>query len=126
VLQKPLDTTVCEIVRDTHRFDGKMVRFPATFQSGRHESVLTGPECVRGIIPFVPNEIENHPDIEALDDALDRGMRGTTMDKRIVATFTGKFIVKKDRSSHPVFTLEISKIENLQVSMIDLKPHLPQ
>ena len=103
-----------------------MVRFPANFQSdGRHGSVLTGPECVRGIIPFVPDEIENHPDIEALDDALDRGMRGT-MDKRIVATFTGKFIVKKDRSSHPVFTLEISKIENLQVSMIDLKPHLPQ
>jgi len=73
----------------------------------------------------VPNEIENHPDSEALDDALDRGMRGT-MDKRIVATFTGKFIVKKDRSSHPVFRLEISKIENLQVSMIDLKPHLPE
>jgi hypothetical protein len=48
------------------------------------------------------------------DDTLDRRMRGTTMDKRIVATFTGKFVVKKDRSSHPVFTLEISKIENLQ------------
>jgi hypothetical protein len=43
-----------------------------------------------------------------LDDALDRGTPGTTMDKRNVATFTGKFIVKKDRSSHPVFTLEIS------------------
>jgi hypothetical protein len=118
---------VCEIISNTQKFDGKMVRFPAKFQSdGRHGSVLTESKCGRGIVPFVPDGIEHHPDIEALDDALDQGMRGTTMDKRIVAAFTGKFIVKKDRSSRPLFTLEISKIENMQVEMVDLKPHLPR
>lgn len=57
-------------------------------------SMLTASECGRGIIPVFSDEIEHHPDIEAL--TLDKGMRGTTMDKRIVATFTGKFAGKKD------------------------------
>ncbi len=83
-----------------------------------HWSVLTDPECGRGIVPVVPDEIEHHPDIEALDDVLNKGMRGTTRDKRIVATFTGKFVAKKDRSSRLLFALEISKVANLQVSMI--------
>jgi hypothetical protein len=120
VLPKPLNTTLCEILGDTGKFNGKLVRFQAKWQSDMHWSVLTDPGCGRGIVPVVPDEIE------ALDDALNRGMRGTTMDKQIVGTFTGKFVVKKDRSSRLLFTLEISKIENLEVTMIDLKPHLPQ
>ena len=125
-LLMPLDTSVCELVNDSQKFDGKAVRFPARFQSdGIHSSVLTESGCSRGIIPFFPDEIEHHPDIEALDVALAKGMRGT-MDKRIVGTFTGKFIIKKDRSSRPLLALEISKFENLQVSAVDLKPHLPK
>ena len=57
-LQKPLDTTVCEIVSNPQKFDGRLVRFQAKFQSdGRHGSVLTELECVRGIIPFLPMEL---------------------------------------------------------------------
>jgi hypothetical protein len=126
-LQRPLDTTVCEIVRNPQKFDGRVVRFQAKFQSdGRHGSVLTELECVRGIIPFLPDGIEHHPDIEALDYALDQGLRGTTTDKRIVSSFVGRFIVHRGRSSRSVFMLEISKIENLQVKVVDLKPHLPR
>ena len=70
----PIKTTVCEGVRDSQRFDGKKVRFFASFQSdGIERSVLTDSKCSRGIVPFVPDEVENHPDIEVFDRALERG-----------------------------------------------------
>jgi hypothetical protein len=125
VLPKPITTTVCEIVGDVQRFDGKKVRFVATFESdGIERSALVDSKCNRGIIPFVPDQVEHHPDIEAFDRALDSGRRGT-IDKHVVATFTGLFVVKPSPSSHPRFILEIERIENLAVTMIDLKPHAP-
>jgi hypothetical protein len=48
------------------------------------------------------------------------------MDKRIVATFTGKFVRRISRSSHTLFVLEIERIDDLQVTMIDLRPHVPR
>lgn len=124
--KKPVDTTVCEIVQSTQRFDGKRVRFVADFRSdGIERSVLTDSKCGRGIIPFVPDEVEHHPDVEAFDRATDTGRLGTR-DRRIVATFTGRFIRNLNRASHPRFILEIERIENLQVTMVDLKPHAPK
>ena len=126
VLEKPIETTVCEIVQGSQRFDGKRVRFLANFRSdGIEYGVLIDSNCGRGIIPFVPDEVEHHPDIEAFDRATDTGRLGT-MDRRIVATFTGRFIRKLNRSSHLRFILEIEQIENLQVTMVDLKPHTPK
>jgi hypothetical protein len=125
-LPSPIDTTVCEGVGDGQRFDGKKVRFIANFRSdGIEHSVLTDSKCSRGIIPFVPDEFENHQDIQALDRALKQGRHGT-MDKHIVATFTGRFVRQTKPSSRPRFILAIERIENLQVSMVDLKPHVPR
>jgi hypothetical protein len=68
---KAINVTVCEIVENALRFVGKRVRFSAKFQSdGIEHSVLTDPDCGRGIEPFVPDEVEQHPDIEAFDRAL--------------------------------------------------------
>src|SRR5208283_2342819 len=67
---KAINTTVCEVVEDPLRFVGKRVRFSAKFQSdGIERSVLTDPNCLRGIEPSVPDEVEQHHDIEALDRA---------------------------------------------------------
>ena len=115
-----------DTVRDRQRFDGKKVRFFASFQSdGLEHSALINSRCGRGIIPFAPDEVEHHPDIEAFDHALDKGRRGT-MDKRIVAMFTGQFVRKPNPSSHTRFFLEIKRIDHLQVTMIDLTPHVPR
>jgi hypothetical protein len=79
---KAVNVTVCEIVEGPLRFVGKRVRLSAKFQSdGIEHTVLTDPDCGRGIEPFVLDEVEQHPDIQALDRALDKGMRGT-LDKR--------------------------------------------
>jgi len=120
-----IDTTVCEIVEDPLRFVGKRIRFSARFDSdGIERSVLTDPSCGRGIEPFVPDEVEQHPDIEALDRALDQGMRGT-IDKRIVATFTGRFVVR-DSDLGLRFVLHIEQVDDLKVTRVDLKPHVPR
>lgn len=121
-----IDVTVCEIVEDALRFVGKRVRFSAKFQSdGIEHSVLTDPDCGRGIEPFVPDEVEQHPDIEAFDRALDQGMRGT-IDKRVVATFTGRFVLRDSYSSRFKFFLNIERIDDLRVTRVDLKPHVPR
>lgn len=121
---RAINVTVCEIVKDALRFVGKRVRFSAKFQSdGIEHSVLTDPDCGRGIEPFVPDEVEQHLDIQTLDRALDRGMRGT-MDKRIVATFTGRFVLRDSDSSRLRFFLNIERIDELKVTPVDLKPHV--
>ena len=123
---KAISTTICEIVEDPLRFVGNRVRFSARFDSdGIERSVLTDASCGRGIEPFVPDEIERHPDIEALDRALRQGMRGT-MDKRIVATFTGRFVLRDSYSSHSRYVLNIERIDDLKATLVDLKPHVPR
>ena len=123
---KAINVTVCEIVEDALRFVGKRVRFSAKFQSDDIEhSVLTDPDCGRGIEPFVPDEVEQHPDIQALDRALDKGKRGT-MDKLIVATFTGRFVLRDSDSSRLRSVLNIERIDELKVTPVDLKPHVPR
>ena len=120
-----VNTKVCEIVEDALQFVDKRVRFSARFDSdGIERSVLTDPSCGRGIEPFVPDEVEQHPDIEALDRALDQGMRGT-IDKRIVATFTGRFVVR-DSDLGLRFVLHIEQVDDLKVTRVDLKPHVPR
>ena len=123
---KAINTTLCEVVEDALQFDGKRVRFSAKFVSdGIERSVLTDFSCSRGIEPFVPDEVEHHPDIEAFDRATDTGRLGTG-DRRIVGTFTGHFIVKRDSNSRLRFVLNIERIEDLKVTPVDLKPHVPR
>jgi hypothetical protein len=52
-------------------------------------------------------------------------MRGT-IDKRIVATFTGRFVLRDSYSSRLGFVLNIERIDDLKVTRIDLKPHVPR
>lgn len=46
--------------------------------------------CHLGIKPETSSDVESHEDIKALDRALIQGRRGT-IDKRIVAAFTGRY-----------------------------------
>lgn len=122
---KAINATVCEVVEDALPFVGKRVRFFAKFQSdGIEHSVLMDPNCVRSIEPLVPDEVEQHPDIQALDRALGQGIRGA-MDKRIVATFTGRFVVR-DSQSGLRFVLNIERVDDLKVTQVDLRPHVPR
>jgi hypothetical protein len=74
VRARPIDTTLCEIAGDSQRFDGKKVRFSARFENdGIEHCALVDSKCNRGIIPFVPDEVEHHFDIEAFVRALDQG-----------------------------------------------------
>ena len=133
---KPIDTSVGELVANSDRFNGKTVRVRASFiTDGLEHSSLeepkcrladaltdgsVDPECKYGIVPWVRDEVEHHPDIEALDAALAKGRRGT-IDKQIVATFTGRFICKPACSSRGGRILEIEQIAELQVKKVKPK-----
>jgi hypothetical protein len=130
---KPIETTVSEVAANSERFNGKRVKLRASFESdGIEHSILeepkcrladtlndtvpADPDCKRGLVPWVADEIENHLDIHALDVALARGRRGT-IDKQIVATFTGRFICKPSCSAKAGRILEIEQIDELAVKM---------
>ena len=122
---RTINTTICEIVDDPLRFVGKRVRFSARFDSdGIERSVLIDSNCGRGIEPFVLDEVEEHSDIKAFDRALGQGMRAT-IDKHIVATFTGRFVVR-DSDLGLRFVLNIEQVDDLKVTRVDLKPHVPR
>jgi len=74
---KAISTTICEIWKTHCGLSAIEFDFPPDLTAiGIERSVLTDASCGRGIEPFVPDEIERHPDIEALDRALRQGMRG--------------------------------------------------
>jgi len=134
---KPIDTSVGELVANSDRFNGKTVRVRASFiTDGLEHSSLeepkcrladaltdessVDPECKYGIVPWVRDEVEHHPDIEALDAALSKGRRGT-IDKHIVAMFTGRFVCKPTCSAKGGRILEIEQIAELQVTKVKPK-----
>jgi hypothetical protein len=138
---KPIDTSVGELVANSDRFNGKTVRVRASFiTDGLEHSSLeepkcrladaltdessADPECKYGVVPWVRDEVEHHPDIEALDAALAKGRRGT-IDKQIVATFTGRFICKPACSSRGGRILEIEQVGELKVTKVKSKKPTP-
>jgi hypothetical protein len=139
--QKVIDTTLGELITKSARFSGKRVQLTASFQSdGIERSVLLEPncglsatpkqttsiepQCQRGIVPRIPNEVEDHSDMQALDRVLGQGERGTR-DKHVTAVFTGRFLCKPSCASPRRLILEIERVDHLEVVMRDLKPHRP-
>ena len=112
----PIDTTVCEIVDKCAQFDGKHVRVKAELISDGLEAsslvdAVTPAKCQLGIRPETSHDIDGHEDIKALDRALTQGQRGT-LDKRIVADFTGQYECDSGRNR----ILHIERVNGLAVT----------
>src|SRR5205807_10671110 len=68
------DVSLCELVTQCSKFNGKHVRFRASFVSdGLENSLLTDPKCALGIEPYTSEEVDDHSDLKALDSALAQG-----------------------------------------------------
>lgn len=86
----PVETTVCEIVQNPGKFNGKTVRLRADVSTDwQHFTALVEEGCQRdialGYAEAMPREQQ-----EALDRAI-----GAPMDERVAsATFTGKYLWK--------------------------------
>jgi hypothetical protein len=141
ISREPVDTTVTKLARKSATFNGKLVRVAASFDSDgiEHSFLLepncglagttmqpptVKPECDLAISPWIPDEVENNSDIQALDRALNEGSRGTIY-KHVSAVFTGKFICKPSCASAKGRILEIQKVDKLEVLPKDFKPHHP-
>jgi uncharacterized protein len=132
---EPTDTTVSQIIAKSESFSGKQVRIRARFESdGLERSVLVEPQCTiledtehnaqvdlkckGGIVPYYLDGVEENADIKAFNRAFERGRPGTR-DKRIVATFTGRFSCKPTCSAIGGRILEIASISELDATMIE-------
>jgi hypothetical protein len=63
---RPIETTVCQLVANCKRFDGSSVQFRASVSSDWFEhTALVDPECKRGIVPRTSEEADKRPDVAA-------------------------------------------------------------
>jgi len=93
-VSEPLATTLCAVVEHPERFNGKLIRFRASFASdGLEHSILEERGCKKGIVPYQPSDDKPRPDLDAFDRAIHTGLAGT-LDKDVVAVFTGRFVWK--------------------------------
>jgi len=117
--EKPVETTVCQLVAHCKRFDGKRVQFRASVISDGFEyTALVDSECKQGIVPQTSNEADKRPDVDAFNRALGEGKPGTTS-KHISATFTGRFSCKPGSSSPSHRrVIEIEQVSGLEVTAV--------
>ncbi len=112
----PSQIPLCDVTQDPQRYQGMRVRIRASFETdGLEHSILTDSRCKRGIVPWIAEQVEHDPGVEALDRAVAKGRRGT-IDKRIVGTFTGTIVYQEKPAPSGTLGLEIEKIEDLQVT----------
>jgi hypothetical protein len=98
------------VVNHSDRFDGKLVRFRATFVSdGIERSVLVQHGCKLGIVPLIADD-QTRPSVDAFNRAVSRGGPGTA-DKTVIAMFVGRFAWKPPSKR----TLDLMEVEELQV-----------
>lgn len=116
---EPIVTTFCDIVRNSERFDGRLVRFRSSVVSdGIDHTALSDPKCgPRTIIPRISEEASDRSDIQRFRDAVFlQKPRGTAF-KHVSATFTG--VLSWDGK---VRVLQVEKVQELTVTPRDAKP----
>lgn len=122
--EKPVETTVCQLVAHCKRFDGKRVQFRASVISDGFEyTALVDAECKQGIVPQTSDEADKRPDVDAFNRALGEGKPGTAS-KNISATFTGRFSCKPSSSSpgHRR-VIQIEQVSGLEVTKTNPAKH---
>ncbi len=119
---EPISVTLCEVAAHPDRFDGKLVRFRASFVSdGMDHSILVQRGCKRGIVPYAAPDNKQRPDVDAFDRAIETGAPGTA-DKKVVAVFTGRFVWKPPSKR----IIELEGVADLQVTSIKRKGSKPE
>ncbi len=110
------NTTVCSIVAQPKKYDGKLVRIKASVLSdGMDGTLLVSHDCPRGGIDLVvEREFSKVEGLSSIDEAIYRGTPGTK-GKEITATFVGKFAWSPRRS--PYRTLSVRNIVDLHITI---------
>jgi hypothetical protein len=115
--ESPAETTLCKIVAHSQRFDGRRVRFHASFVGdGIEHAVLVSSGCKLGIVPYLPTSEKLPNDLDAFERAIYVSKPGT-IDKRITAVFTGVFRWKPPKGR----TLDVEQIAELRVTPVQNK-----
>jgi hypothetical protein len=115
----PIPTGICDVVSTPSRYNRKVIKVRAQVESdGIEHTVLLDAErhCSKGVVPWTRTATDGTDPFAPIDDAIYRQGRIGTIDKKIVATFTGTFRSAKDRE-HPR-TLEIESVSDVEVNIL--------
>lgn len=117
--RQPIDVKLCEIVAHSERYANRYLRLHAEVDSdGTHTTLLADPKCKTGIFLYNSDEVEkspeSHPDIQALERAIEEGQAGT-LHKRIEGTFTGLFLLDR-KGAKLRCTMKLESVTSLKVS----------
>lgn len=115
-----IDTSFREVMNNPDRFDHRMVRFRARYESdGLEYSDLTHPSCPsRGISPAETSQIPRASK-HAFDKAIYSGYG--TIDREISATFTGVFIAHPQPGPllrNPLYELQIADVSDIRIRIL--------
>jgi hypothetical protein len=102
------------------RYNGKLIRVRAQVESdGIEHTVLLDPEkrCNKGVIPWTKRTSDGSDPFAPIDDAIYRRGQFGTIDKKIVATFTGTF--RSKRNKEHLIILEIESVTDVNVSILE-------
>lgn len=123
--REAIDANLCEVVAHSERYANKPLRLHAQVDSdGMHTTLLADPRCKTGILLYNSEEVENapgsHPDIQALERAIEEGQAGT-LHKRLEGTFTGMFLVERNGTKLRRL-MKLQSVTSLRVSARE-EPH---
>ena len=113
--KEPIAISICEIVRNTAKFDGhRLVVQASLISNGIDRSVLSDDRCARVALLLVPAKRESDDSVRKLRETLVNDGRSATDHRKVRGTFAGHFRV----SAGPVkrYTFELESVKDVVVS----------
>jgi hypothetical protein len=111
-----INTSICELVADPQRFNGRIVQVRAQYESdGLGLRTLVDPRCRGGVLPS--GGVQDPLVGGSLSEALRHGCAGTR-DKQITATWVGEYHWQPENTPgtrRAPRWLDVQKIEGLEV-----------
>ena len=114
--QRPVVTTLCEVIRHREKWEGKRVQFRASVISdGIDHTALADPGCRFRVIPRISEQNSNRTDVQRFRRAVFVDPPRGTAFKTISATFVGKLAWER----RGVAVLEVEEVKDLAVAERD-------
>lgn len=112
---RPVETTICELVKYPSRFTDKLVSVRALVESdGIEHTVLLDESCKsHGVVAWIPEESSKHSEMAKLHDAIFRRWHPGTTGRRITGVFTGTYL--SHRKKIPSHILILRSVDDLEI-----------
>jgi hypothetical protein len=112
--EQPIHLKLCELIKNSSRYDGKEVSFHANVFDGMgHGILLLDPGCKQGVRMVTSQPVREHEDLKEFDRAFYSARR--KRNQFIAAQFEGRFIYRQaePRLKWAIDVVKISEIKSV-------------